>query len=462
MFAILGIAALIAFIYARPQEFLEPLQSIPLLYVCFAVALFGLALDVRLRNTRLFATPQLPWVLLFSIWAMVTAVLRAPDTVHVLFIDLAISIVLYLLIAHGMQSFKALNVVGGVILTMVLLVSSVGVHQGFADYGCVQVDESKAGDQTTGTYDGRSCRVPADCYVGDSEPGAQYLCERIGLFGTTSIAGGRVRYRGVLQDPNELALASSIGLPLAFALGYRRRRWSRYALGGAALGLVILCTVLTRSRGGQLVFLAVLGAYFLKRFGWRGIAIGAAVALPVVAFGGRESLNATSSTMERYECWAEALSMWRAHPLLGVGLGQFGEYHYLTAHNAYLLALAELGIVGMFLFSMVLYVSAKVPFAALRRYRGSSAGQDPHALARTWSMALMSAFVGLAVGIFFLSFSYHYILWIYLGMSGALYAAIKLHDPGFDVRISWRDALGVGLANAGIIVGVYGLVRYHG
>ena len=73
----------------------------------------------------------------------------------------------------------------------------------------------------TGSYDGRPCVTPRECYLGDAEPGGQYMCEHIGWFGTTSVGNGRVRYRGVLQDPNELALAGGIGLPLAFALGQR-------------------------------------------------------------------------------------------------------------------------------------------------------------------------------------------------------------------------------------------------
>ena len=99
-------------------------------------------------------------------------------------------------------------------------------------------------------------------YLGDAEPGAEYLCERIGLFGTTSVGRGRVRYRGVLQDPNELALAGGIGLPLAFALGgVPRRSLGRGMLVALTLALVLLCAVLTGSRSGQLVFVAVVNPF---------------------------------------------------------------------------------------------------------------------------------------------------------------------------------------------------------
>ena len=65
MFATIGAVALIILIYVRPQEFWQPLQEVQLLYVFFGLSIFGIALDVRLRNARLFATPQLPWVLTF-------------------------------------------------------------------------------------------------------------------------------------------------------------------------------------------------------------------------------------------------------------------------------------------------------------------------------------------------------------------------------------------------------------
>ena len=143
--------------------------------------------------------------------------------------------------------------------------------------------------------------------------------------------------------------------------------------------------------------------------------------------------------------------------MLGVGFGQFGEYHYLTAHNAYLLTLAELGPLGMLLFSIVVYTSAKVPVAVLQRYRDAAAEAS---VARAWAMALTAAFAGIVVGIFFLSFAYHYVLWIYVGLSGALYSAVRSHDPAFQVRFGFRDLLIVALVDTAMVVFTYVLWRY--
>jgi hypothetical protein len=457
MFAIPGIIGLIFFIYVRPQEFFEPLKAVPLLYVCFGLWLFGMLLDLRTGNLRLRFTPQLPLVVAFLLYAAGTVLAISPADATEPILGLAICTALYFGVAHGVQSFRALGAVAAAVLAVVLFVCSVGTEQGLSENGCVVIDETIPGDTASGEPDGRPCANVQACYDGEAEPGAEYMCERIGLLGTTSVGRGRVRYRGVLQDPNELALAGGIGLPLAFAVGAGRRRRSvvRGVLLASALLLVGACAVLTGSRGGQLVLLAVLGVMFVKRFGLVGVALGGVLALPLLLLGGRSGTEAESSTLERVDCWAEALAIWRAHPVFGVGLGRFSDYHYMTAHNSYLLTLAELGPPGMLLFGSIVYLSAKIPIEVLRRYPRLARGERAEGVrvARPWALALLAAFAGLAVGIFFLSFAYHYVLWIYLGLAGALYSAVRAHDPAFQVRFGLRD-LAIVTAGCVAVIGV--------
>ncbi len=75
-------------------------------------------------------------------------------------------------------------------------------------------------------------------------------------------------------------------------------------------------------------------------------------------------------------------------------------------------------------------------------------------------MALIAAFLGLAVGIFFLSFTYHYVLWIYVGLAVALYSAIRAHEPSFRVRLSGIDLAALSGACAVIIVAVFFYTRW--
>ena len=217
MLAIPGIVLIIIFIYVRPQEYFDSLKEIPFLYVFLAATVFGGLLDLKMRNLRFRSTPLLPWIGAFFLWCAFTVLVRAPRSAAPALTGLSICAALYFSIAHCIQTFRALHVVAGTVLAAGIFVCFVGVHQGLAPMGCVIVDASTRGDTSAGTPDGRPCDSIRACYLGDVEPGADYACEHIGLFGTTSVGGGRVRYLGVLQDPNELALAGGVGLPLSFA-----------------------------------------------------------------------------------------------------------------------------------------------------------------------------------------------------------------------------------------------------
>ena len=51
---------------------------------------------------------------------------------------------------------------------------------------------------------------------------------------------------------------------------------------------------------GQLVFLTVLGVYFIRRFGVaKGLIAGALLGMPILLLGGRSGEEADSSAMER-------------------------------------------------------------------------------------------------------------------------------------------------------------------
>jgi hypothetical protein len=460
MFAVPGILLLIAFIYLRPQEFLPTLTALPLLYLFVGLALFGLAVDYRLRVSRPIGTPQLPFALLFFAWCLLTVAVRAPALILAEALPIAVAITLYVIIGHGVQTFRAFQWVAGLLLVIVLFLAVTGIHQGAADYGCHVIDMSNPSDLSVGVYDGRPCDTARECFRDGAEPGADYLCERVGWFGTSSIGHGRVRYLGTLQDPNELALVLSVGMPFAFAFFAYRRSGPRLLLTVLTVVAVAACAIFTQSRGGQLVFAAVLGTYFVRRYGVAGLVGGALLALPLLLFGGRSGEEAESSSIERLECWYEGMSMFVNHPGFGVGAGQFTEHHFLTAHNSYVLAPAELGFVGMCLFMAILYLTLKIPLVALLRLQRPGVHGREADIARAWAMALLASLVGLAVGIFFLSFCYKQMLWIYFGVSGAFYLAMKRHDPEYEVTFKLRDAAWVVGASTTVIFLLFVYTRY--
>jgi hypothetical protein len=448
MFAVPGLLALIFLEYLRPQEYFPVLLAAPLLHLAAALTLLGFVLDLRLGLARLQAAPHLLLALLFFGWCLLTLVARAPEELLPRASLLLVPLAIYLLVAHSIQSFRALQVTCGLLLAICIALAALGVEQGLAPWGCHRIVSSQG--QETFVHDGRSCDGLADrtgCEEEGAEPGADYVCERIGLLGTSSV-NGRVRYRGTLQDPNELSLVLGIAMPFAFAFFERRRSLARLLLLVLTCGLVGICALFTESRGGQLVFLAVLAVYFVNLFGaWRGLAVGLLLALPILILGGRT--GAESSTMQRTECWWIGLHLVAASPGFGVGCGQFLEHHYLTAHNSLVLAAAELGLPGMVLWSSILYVAVKIPMQALRRPELAPVG-------RSWALALLASMAGLAVGTFFLSYSYKDVLWIYVGLTGVLYQAIRRHDPGFGVGFGIRDLGIVALADFALLAALVG------
>lgn len=461
MFSLFGLCSLLFFLYLRPQEAITALQAVPMLNLCAALGGLGLVIDLRLGRARVHAVPGLRWVLLVAAWGLMATLLKqgsAPATSA--FNRIMIPWIVYLLIAHGVTTFRGLQVVFATVLALGLTIAAIGVHQAQQPFGCFQVKDAWADrDLATGKYDGRPCESNRDCLLGEAEPDADYLCERPGLMGTASIGHGRVRFRGVLQDPNELALAISIVVPFAIAFWEQRRSSLRALMALGAVGLVGLCTIYTQSRGGQLVFLAVLGAYFVRRFGFAaGAFVGAIAAVPVLLLGGRSGTEADSSALERTEALYAGVDMVRSSPILGVGITGFVEHHYITAHNSYLLAVAEMGFPGFFLWSSLLYVSVKTLLVALRRYASLPEARQ----ATIWAMALLASFCGLLVGIFFLSFSYHVVLFIYLGLCGAYYQAVRRHDEGFFVHYTLREMLAVVAGNVTLFLAIFAYSRIKG
>lgn len=161
----------------------------------------------------------------------------------------------------------------------------------------------------------------------------------------------RHRGLGVLNDPNDLAQFLTMMIPLLWL------RWKEGNYFGNAVFTVLPAMVLlfgvyeTHSRGGIISLIAVLLFGLKDRLGLVKSSVLAAAALTVTVVlntsGGR-GMNEDDGG--RVAAWVLGLELFRAHPIFGVGVGRFAEYNdtFLTAHNSYVLGLAELGLQGYF------------------------------------------------------------------------------------------------------------------
>jgi O-antigen ligase/polysaccharide polymerase Wzy-like membrane protein len=444
MFALAGIIGLMISIYMRPYEWNADLSKLPFLQVCCLVAVIGFVIDLGIRRTRLISNPMTPFCVFLAFWCLITLAIAAPDLVATKWSPIFIALTLFFLISHGVQTVKAFTRLVLTIFALGLFVAYVGADQGLSDYGC-HITPPKD-DPRRAFYDGRSCQAMGDmkqeeavtlCYQGPGAKNVTYGCEKPGMFNTSSIEG-RVRYLGVLTDPNELALATSLALPIAFAFFEMKRSLTRLLLLLFGVGLVALEVVFTKSRGGQIVFAVVLGAYFVRKYGIRrGAIIAGVMVVPLVILGGRSGDSAEQSSLDRLQAAGAAIHLLIQYPIRGGGYTQFTEHHPLTAHNAYLLAAGELGWPGLLTFASIIYLCLKTTVSVLR----FEFDEDDFEAAniKSLAMAMLAVFAGIAIGVFLLSWTYHFILWIHFGLAGSLYAVMKKKYPSFQVRFSWKE-----------------------
>lgn len=449
--AFFGTLLLVFVVLVRPQEFVPALQTFSLLNVLTAAALLGIGLEIVMGRQRVPWTPQFPWLAAFIAWCFLVTVrqLGVTSGLSEAWEFVGLSVIFMVVVASAARTVGRCRILAAFMVAIGTAIACTCIHQSRQPLQCIVIDTSGEGGEHSGegAPDGRSCD---NAYVCEQRgrPHTAYACEKVGLFGTFT-TGQRVRWRGTLGDPNELSVAIGATLPFLFAFaGTGKKKWV-WGLCAAASAIALWCIVLTESRGGQLVVLTVFGFYFVKRCGMTGLLVGAILALPVLVLGGRGGEEAESSSLERIGLLYDGMDMVRSHPLLGIGAGQFGEFTFngLTAHNSYVLAAAELGLPGSLLWLMLLYTSMKIPWVIATR---PPPGIDPSIV--SFAMALVVGFAGIAVGIFFLSFCYKALLFVYFGLAGAMYGAVKRECPTFEVRVTGKEIARVAMADAAVLV----------
>ncbi|MBZ5681560.1 MAG: O-antigen ligase family protein [Acidobacteriia bacterium] len=205
-----------------------------------------------------------------------------------------------------------------------------------------------------------------------------------------NVAGrASIVFGAVATNSNELA--ASLILPVSLAVGgvLSSRGWRR-GLAVAAVVLMLLCTLLTMSRGG-LVALAAMAAVYFYRQGTdkRLIAVLAcATALILVApdlLMTRMQEALSSRAQGRLDIWLVGMEVVKHYGAFGVGLDNFplafqqyaGRQMVFRAfstvpHNIYLQAIAETGLLGFFLLIGALRAQMKDIARTIRGARDSA------------------------------------------------------------------------------------------
>jgi O-antigen ligase len=382
----LSLATYLALVIIRPQEYLPELASLPILPIAISTAF----IFWMFKPGKSFSAPQyllvtgfvgaaiasrlaMPW--LYGAWLTVT--------------ELGPSLALFIVLAKLAEDPRQLERLLQVFCVCALVLAVHGL------------DQIANGVGWTGQ--------PLD---------------------TRSSSGNRIQYIGVFSDPNDLGMLFVMSLPLCLYLGNRGGVLSKvlWWSGGA---LLIVGTYLTNSRGALLALFCTVALWSSRRIGKVWAAVACSLLLPVVVVGTRLTGGIDveeESAAGRVDAWYTALQLWEHNPLFGVGYGQFVDYNALTAHNSWLLALAETGLFGYVLWFTATSLSVLMLWKILSKPPPADSS-SPTTYDRGLAGALFWSSCAMLIAALFLSRSYHQLFFLFWAWSAGHYTGALSRDP---------------------------------
>lgn len=304
--------------------------------------------------------------------------------------------------------------------------------------------------------------------------------------------GTRIQYVGIFNDPNDLGMLFVACVPMAVFLGSRGGLMGlRRLFWWIVAGILVYGIYLTDSRGSLLGLLLVMGLYVWQTRGvfvagaLGSMAVGVLLALPSRF---NEIDVEEASAQGRVDSWYEGVQMFIGHPIFGVGPDMYSDYHPLTAHNSFVLVMAETGIIGYTLWLAFVIYAFRMMWAASRGLgqpvwrdedafeaeleAAAGSGGDVDALVasedardasiaegRGIAMALLLSLAGFFTCAFFLSRSYVVILYLLAAIVVAHYVDMRRDDPSLPHFTLSKDLLLLPIVGVVATIGLMVVVK---
>jgi hypothetical protein len=168
----------------------------------------------------------------------------------------------------------------------------------------------------------------------------------------------RLKGLGEIADPNDFGQLTVCVIPLMFLFWRSKKVLPNIAFVILPVCLLLFGVFLTHSRGALLALTAVAVVAARRRIGTVPallVAGGLFVAAMALHFTGGREISAQSGA-DRTMLWGEGLQILKTHPLFGVGFGNMADFteEHLTAHNSLVVCAAELGLFGLYFWSLFL------------------------------------------------------------------------------------------------------------
>jgi len=195
--------------------------------------------------------------------------------------------------------------------------------------------------------------------------------------------GGRVPNSGFMGDENDFALVMNMAIPFAYFMFLETSSTKKKILYLSACCIFIAANVASLSRGGFVGLVPVILYCWYKTPKKFLSTIIVAIMISILYFSAspkywqevksiKEENIQKGTGAGRWYLWKCALRIFLDHPIIGVGQGNFPWnvqlYEPLTAkklhggkavHSLYFTLISELGLIGILLFSGMLYFSYK-------------------------------------------------------------------------------------------------------
>ncbi len=262
----------------------------------------------------------------------------------------------------------------------------------------------------------------------------------------------------VVGDANYFCVSAVLCLPIAFylLLGRQRLLERLYCLG--CLLLTLAAVAFSASRGGLLgLLVSFFFAVWHSRRRMRNFVLVMCLFIPMVAFSPtsplrrllRPNYSAQQSTENHKQILVAGLRMIVAHPLVGVGLGNFklrmSSYadpdlqQQFIAHNAYLEVAAEMGLPALIVFVSILFFT----FRTLSQLRARLAKSEPTLVLRA-VQGIQAGLAGSCISLFFVSGQYQKLNWFIIFLVMCLPPLEKAASEGEKARVR---TVGIGRAS---------------
>jgi O-antigen ligase len=255
--------------------------------------------------------------------------------------------------------------------------------------------------------------------------------------------------KGILENPNDLAINIAINFPLCVAFFFAAQKISRKLFWGVSLVFMSYAVIATYSRSGLIAMLVTV-AICIWEFGIRGkrtvvmvsaalaglVGVGVVLVTPHYLIrvesmfrGNIEGSGDRNSLEARKELLKDSVILMVKHPLFGVGPGNFPSYTqtWRVVHNTYTELGAEAGLPGICLYVAMLALSLR----KIKRVRKLPGYRD-HEDIRLWTSALWAAMAAYIAGAMFASTEYNLFPYFMVGYICAVYQIASVSQVAKD------------------------------